>query len=313
MEEDRDFYSEYEVYAYRDSEYWHSKVMEDENPQENEENVNHKFLIKCPNCGFIYNDDEKPKDFKGKEIDLRNYVLLNDPGKFRCPNCFKVVEYMIISEEEYKEALAKKKKREEEKAKQTERENERKRQRYIKINIGKFNDSLTELTKDLQEKLLDGEIEPKKFFNIYYKLSFNLYKKYKRVLDNYDLSLDMSDFRYTIKKVADNILELGKFQEKSEEYLDSLDDEIENDELYIEEQNEYINDSDVFDIDSQDYQEQQYINDERLKDLKRKIKVRDREEKREAIKLEKQERIANKKYTDRIDDYTKSININNKK
>ena len=111
------------------------------NSEEETENVDEEkeIILLCPHCGFVYKVSDPPKDYRGRTIDINNYLLRSQEGYFRCPLCSKIVPYQFITEEEYEIIVEAKKKKEEEKQKKLKTKEEQKRKTYIKVNVAKFN------------------------------------------------------------------------------------------------------------------------------------------------------------------------------
>ena len=95
-----------------------------------------------------------------------------------------------------------------------------------------------DLAKDLKERLLNKEITPRRFVALFSYMSRNIIKRYGK-----DIDIDWLDFRKTIYELSDGILEVYNFEQKSEEILESYDEDIEQDELYKAEIGYYIEDN----------------------------------------------------------------------
>ena len=194
--------------------------------EDNEEESKSKIFV-CRLCGFMYDLTNPPKYIQP----LNHYIISNEPLKLKCPNCGKAVLYDIATKEEYEKYLEKKQK---EKAKKEEQ----RQQKIRSKKIDQIKDDLKELAKDLKERLFNKEISPKRFVALFSYMSRNIVKRYGK-----DLDIDWLDFRKTIYELSDGILEVYKYNEKSEEIINEYTENIEEDELYKAELEYYIEDN----------------------------------------------------------------------
>ena len=194
--------------------------------EDNEEDSKSKIFV-CRLCGFMYDLTNPPKYIQP----LNHYILSNEPLKLKCPNCGKAVLYDTATKEEYEKYLEKKQK---EKAKKEEQ----RQQKIRSKKIDQIKDDLKELAKDLKERLFNKEISPKRFVALFSYMSRNIVKRYGK-----DLDIDWLDFRKTIYELSDGILEVYKYNEKSEEIINEYTENIEEDELYKAELEYYIEDN----------------------------------------------------------------------
>ncbi len=298
--EEEDLY-DCEVYTYQVT---HPEDSEEEVSQDDEE----KIILLCPNCGFVYNFEDKPKDYRGREIDINNYILSSVDGYFRCPLCSKVVPYQQISEEEYNMIIDAKKKKEEARAKRKEKEQKRKEDAYFKINVSNFNKSLTEIQKDLEEKLFSGEISKNRFSYLYKNLVLKLYNKYEKIFAKCNRDFQRSDLIDTANKINHDVIRLYESKSKSDEHIDDLKEDLEDDELYIQEYREHIDERNLYE---EDMCEKEYIREEKFKENQRKFEKRhielEKEEQREKIKFEKEAKKVSEHNKARIGDLKESI------
>ncbi len=270
-------------------------------------------IFKCPNpkCGFIYDSKNPPLDFKGRPIKLSDYVVLSDPSKIQCPMCGCRNKFIIISREEYEKILKDKEKKQD----PHEKEKENKRQRAMRYNNKEYNRALKKMNKELKEELLEKQRDPKRFAKYYYMMSFRLAEKYKNKLD-----LDMMQVRTNSMKISDELLKLYKYNEKSEDLLESLDERIEDDELYVESLRKNVEEAKEFSEEDSDleYEHYEYVNnynekygEEILRDKERELRIEKiRRESKEEVENEKnrdKEKAIDKKIKDTIDKYNKSI------
>lgn len=211
---------EYETESSNDEE-------EIEDLDENEDKEQESEIFVCRACGFMYDLSNPPKYIHP----LNYYIVSNEPLKIKCPNCRKVVLYDTATKEEYEKYQEKKQKQKEEK--------EKKKEEKIKARkIEQIKDDLKELAKDLKERLFNKEITPKRFVALFSNMSKNIVNRYGK-----DLDIDWIDFRKTILELSDGILEVYKYNEKSEEILEEYSENIEEDELYKAELEYYIEDN----------------------------------------------------------------------
>lgn len=194
--------------------------------EDNEEESKSKIFV-CRLCGFMYDLTNPPKYIQP----LNHYIISNGPLKLKCPNCGKAVLYDTATKEEYEKYLEKKQK---EKAKKEEQ----RQQKIRSKKIDQIKDDLKELAKDLKERLFNKEISPKRFVALFSYMSRNIVKRYGK-----DLDIDWLDFRKTIYELSDGILEVYKYNEKSEEIINEYTENIEEDELYKAELEYYIEDN----------------------------------------------------------------------
>ena len=217
--------------------------------EDNEEESKSKIFV-CRLCGFMYDLTNPPKYIQP----LNHYIISNEPLKLKCPNCGKAVLYDTATKEEYEKYLEKKQK---EKAKKEEQ----RQQKIRSKKIDQIKDDLKELAKDLKERLFNKEISPKRFVALFSYMSRNIVKRYGK-----DLDIDWLDFRKTIYELSDGILEVYKYNEKSEEIINEYTENIEEDELYKAELEYYIEDN-QFAI--PDYELKQRIREYDRQDAKR--------------------------------------------
>lgn len=194
--------------------------------EDNEEESKSKIFV-CRLCGFMYDLTNPPKYIQP----LNHYIISNEPLKLKCPNCGKAVLYDTATKEEYEKYLEKKQK---EKAKKEEQ----RQQKIRSKKIDQIKDDLKELAKDLKERLFNKEISPKRFVALFSYMSRNIVKRYGK-----DLDIDWLDFRKTIYELSDGILEVYKYNEKSEKIINEYTENIEEDELYKAELEYYIEDN----------------------------------------------------------------------
>lgn len=192
------------------------KIRKEEEEQEKIKNFKIYF---CSNCGFVF--DEKKVGNTVEEV-LKNQYK---PGK--CPYCHKEGCFKETLEKEINELKKKLKNK-----KKTEQE---KKKDIIEENI---KDDVEDLLQDLSTRLMKGKLSPKSFVNVFYNLSVNIAKRYSKDLPG---SLDPSYYK-NILALCDTTLDLYNVNEDAETILKSMDEDIEQNKLYLAEYEYYIND-----------------------------------------------------------------------
>lgn len=202
--------------AYWQNEWEQEKIRKEEEEQEKIK----KFKIYfCSNCGFVF--DEKKVGNTVEEVLKNEYK----PGK--CPYCKKEGCFKETLEKEINELKKKLKNK-----KKTEQE---KKKDIIEENI---KDDVEDLLQDLSTRLKKGKLSPKSFVNVFYHLSVNIAKRYSKDLPG---SLDPSYYK-KILALCDTTLDLYNVNEDAETILQSMDEDIEQNKLYLAEYEYYIND-----------------------------------------------------------------------
>lgn len=274
---------EFEEEELYDCEIYTNQVIEEQDENEEEFSDNEKNILICPRCGFTFNPDEPPVDYKGRKIDIGDYMMRDLPGYFRCPVCSKIVEYGTISEEEYQIVKKKKQEKEEAKKKKLEKKAEKRRQASLRINTAKFNNSLIDIQKELEEDLKDGKITPVKFMKLYKSLSNKLYKRYNMIFKRNEAYIDPQEFKQITSFVGNNIVshytKKNELEAKFEAQEDEIDEELmNNDKRYQELNQKYIETEKIYDesIDEEDFIREENV-EKSLKELKYNIKKNEQE------------------------------------
>ena len=261
---------EFEEEELYDCEIYTNEVINSEEEETNEEEKNEEVILLCPHCGFVYKVSDPPKDYRGRKIDISDYLLKSQSGYFRCPLCSKVVPYQFITEEEYEIIVKANKKKEEERQKKQQAKQDRKRREYIKVNVAKFNKELTEIQEDLMQELNDGKISIEKFSYMYKSLAVKLYDKYKPIFENKEYRrndkklFDKYDLIDTINVVNNDVVQNYKEKQKEEDSFSSMEEEL-NDEIIQKEeiyQREYEKIFERSKIYSEDVELSDFISDE---------------------------------------------------
>ena len=281
---------------------------DDEDSQE-ENNENSKFIIRCLNCGFVYNNDDKPKNYKGNQINITDYLLTSGDDKFRCPNCGQISYYEFITEEEYKKVMEKKKKREEEKARRQKRQEDIKLERFIKQNMAQFNDDLKRITEELEDLLFSNEISEKRFNHIFRFTTYNLYKKYERLfaIKGAKDKLSLDDFNEVTQEMSDSIIKEYKEENKVNERLDDVQEDINQDDIYLDIMRKDIEDREILPEDASDAQAQEYKLYYKQKDYEKRVYKLEREREYEIEKQRRQQRELDFKNKKIREEYVRSI------
>ena len=202
--------------AYWQNEWEQEKIRKEEEEQEKIKNFKIYF---CSNCGFVF--DEKKVGNTVEEVLKNEYK----PGK--CPYCKKEGCFKETLEKEINELKKKLKNK-----KKTEQE---KKKDIIEENI---KDDVEDLLQDLSTRLKKGKLSPKSFVNVFYHLSVNIAKRYSKDLPG---SLDPSYYK-KILALCDTTLDLYNVNEDAETILQTMDEDIEQNKLYLAEYEYYIND-----------------------------------------------------------------------
>lgn len=208
------------------------KELEEENEKKKEEEKKLSELVdiyvKCtnPRCGYVSKSIKKVEYRYVDEI-MQKY------SNSKCPICGHK-GFKLISKKEFEKLDAEFKKKQHEKEKK-EKLDIKKKLDVINSNI---RDDVEDLMEDLNSRLIDGKMSPKTFVNIFYKLSVDIAKRYTKDIPG---SLDPSYYK-AILSICDIALDKYNVKEDAETILRNMDDEIEENKLYIAEYEYYIND-----------------------------------------------------------------------
>ena len=257
---------------------------DDEDSQE-ENNENSKFIIRCLNCGFVYNNDDKPKNYKGNQINITDYLLTSGDYKFRCPNCGK------------------------KKKKKKKRQEDIKLERFIKQNMAQFNDDLKRITEELEDLLFSNEISEKRFNHIFRFTTYNLYKKYERLfaIKGAKDKLSLDDFNEVTQEMSDSIIKEYKEENKVNERLDDVQEDINQDAIYLDIMRKDIEDREILPEDASDAQAQEYKFYYKQKDYEKRVYKLEREREYEIEKQRRQQRELDFKNKKIREEYVRSI------
>lgn len=258
------------------SDYWADVVKGtesfDENEDEDESQESKLQVFVCKSCGFMYDLSNPPKNL----LPFNYYIANEDPLTIKCPNCHKKVPFQLATKEEYEKYLEKKK--------QKEDKNKEKQEEKIKDKkVSQAKEDIQELVEDLKDRLLNNEISPKRFVNIFYDMSFRIYDRYG--IRKLDLDTTLTDFRKGILDISDSIVKEYDSQQDSERILEEYDENIQEDELYKAELEYYIEDNQFSIPDYElrqrikeyDEQEAKIRNDEYKKEIEEKYQKRKNE------------------------------------
>lgn len=169
---------------------------------------------------------------------------------------------------------------------------EKKRQRTISV----IKDEISCLAKDLKDKLFSNKITSKRFVAIFVYASRNIVRKYNNIVN-----IDWIDFRKNIYEISDGILELYKEQEKTEDIIQEYQDDIEQDEVYKEEINKFLElEHDIEDID--EVEEKQDELEKLEKDINKKEYKKEIEEKYQNRKSESLQKREEKERSKKLQD-----------
>ena len=134
------------------------------------------------------------------------------------------------------------------------------------------------------------------FVAIFVYASRNIVRKYNNVIN-----IDWIDFRNNIYEISDGILELYKEQEKTEDIIQEYQDDIEQDEVYKEEINKFLElEHDIEDID--EVEEKQDELEKLEKDINKKEYKKEIEEKYQKRKNESLQKREEKERSKKLQD-----------
>ena len=285
------------------------KVTHDDEEELKDEDVENKFILKCLNCGFVYNSAEKPKDYKDKELNIYDYILSSDDSKFRCPHCGKITYFECITEEEYKEIMEKKKKQQEEKEKRQKKQKEIRLERFIKVNMANFNDDLKRITEELEFELFSGSISENRFNHIFRFATYNLYKKYERLfaIKGIKDKLSLDDFNDVTREMSNDALKRYRQQERRVEKIDDLEEDINQDAIYLDIMRRDIEDREILPEDASDDQAQEYRLYYKQKDYEKRVHNLEKEKEYELENERRKSRELQLKNKKVIDEYVRTI------
>lgn len=211
--------------------YWMNEWEKEKKEKEEEEKKLSELVdiyVKCtnPRCGYVSKSIKKVEYRYVDEI-MQKY------SNSKCPICGHK-GFKLISKKEFEKLDAEFKKKQHEKEKK-EKLDIKKKLDVINSNI---RDDVEDLMEDLNSRLIDGKMSPKTFVNIFYKLSVNIAKRYTKDIPG---SLDPSYYK-AILSICDIALDNYNVKEDAETILRKMDEEIEENKLYIAEYEYYIND-----------------------------------------------------------------------
>ena len=211
--------------------YWMNEWEKEKEENEEEEKKLSELVdiyVKCtnPRCGYVSKSIKKVEYRYVDEI-MQKY------SNSKCPICGHK-GFKLISKKEFEKLDAEFKKKQHEKEKK-EKLDIKKKLDVINSNI---RDDVEDLMEDLNSRLIDGKMSPKTFVNIFYKLSVDIAKRYTKDIPG---SLDPAYYK-AILSICDIALDKYNVKEDAETILRNMDDEIEENKLYIAEYEYYIND-----------------------------------------------------------------------
>ncbi len=198
------------------------KKDEEDSPKKQEYQ---KGIFLCEKCGLVIDETANgfEKAFKGRIKRDENGNITN------CPNCNASSKYLKkITKERMQEIKRKKKKKEENgKLKQT---------KIAKENI---KDDLLDLLDDLEKRLINNEIDIKRFVVIFMNLS-------KKIVDRnckgVDLDIDWLDYRKNMLDACQLVIDSHSLNEDAQKLMLGYEEDINQDKLYLAEFEYYIND-----------------------------------------------------------------------
>lgn len=250
-----------------------------ENSEEKEVKKEYKKgIFLCEKCGYII--DEMQKDF---EVSFKNKIKRDEDGNIlNCPNCGGR-NLKRITKDKKNEILRK----------NADKKNKEKRKRED-IERANIKDDLMDLLEDLSTRLLNDEISPKRLVAIFMFLS-------KKIIDRNakELEIDWMHYRKVLLSMCDNVLSQYDVNQDAEEILQYLDEDIEQDALYLAELKYYIND-DKFSISDYEMQERIKEYEAQENNLFKKEREKELEENYQKRRKELEEK-ANYRYQRRLE------------
>lgn len=245
------------------------------------------LYYRCPNpkCGYVV---KIPR----KVIDENPEAISEIENNLDCPECGQK-GFKKLSDEETREYLIKKKRAEEKKVR-----DEASKLRAQKVGVAKdvvkyIETERKKLFEDLKEKLLSGQITPKRFIALFYSISCDIMVSRKK-----EYLPDWASERKIILAMGQDIIDLYGIQEEQEEIIAEYD--VNADKIYEVYHEKYIEGDELA------YNE--YIGESRLNDYMRKIEERNK----------KRVERASEKQSDKVQaklemDFKKSLNDGIKK
>ena len=203
----------------------------------------------CEKCGLVIDETAKgfEKAFKGKikRDELGNII--------NCPNCGASKKFLKKITKEKMEEIKIRQKRKKEKAQNRERT----------IANENIKDDLIDLLDDLSKRVLNDEIPVKRFVVIFMNLSKKIVDRYSK---NVDLDIDWLDYRKNMLEACQIVIDSYSFKEEATKLMESYNDDIEQDKLYLAELEYYIND-DKYSVAAYEYEERIKEYDNKSKNL----------------------------------------------
>ena len=211
--------------------YWMDEWENEKKAKEEEEKKLSELVdiyVKCtnPRCGYVSKSIKKV-EFRYVDEIMQKY------SNSKCPICGHK-GFKLISKKEFEKLNVEFKKKQHEKEKKKKLDIKKK----LEVINSNIRDDVEDLMEDLNSRLIDGKMSPKTFVNIFYKLSVNIAKRYTKDIPG---SLDPSYYK-SILSICDIALDKYNVKEDAETVLGKMDEEIEENKLYIAEYEYYIND-----------------------------------------------------------------------
>lgn len=214
-----DFSTDSEWYTYQITHPDEFKEQEEETKKSQYE----KGIFKCEKCGYII--DETEKDFE--KTTNKKITRDNDGNILNCPNCGASAKNLKKINKEKKEEIVRRRKRMQEKEEQR------------KIDVAKENikDDLMDLLSDLKTRVLEDEIDIKRFVAVFMNLSHKIVKR-----NGKDLDIDWIEYRKTMIESCQIVIDAYNVKADAESIMEEYDQDITQDELYLAEYKYYIED-----------------------------------------------------------------------
>ena len=222
MKTRQDFSTDSEWYTYMITH--PDEFKEDEDSDNKKKNEYEKGIFICEKCGFII--DETEKDFL-KSNDNKRIKRDENSNILNCPSCGTSSKNMKkITKEKKSELLRKRKKA-----------REKEEQRNLDIAKENIKDDLMDLLNDLKTRVLDDEIDIKRFVVVFMNLSHKIVKRNAK-----DLDIDWIEYRKTMLDSCQMVIDAYNVKADAENIMEEYDQDITQDKLYLAEYKYYIED-----------------------------------------------------------------------
>ena len=221
MKTRQDFSTDSEWYTYMVT---HPEEFKEDEIDNSKEKQYIKGIFLCEKCGFII--DETNKDFE-KSTENKKIKRDTNGNILNCPNCGTSAKKLKKITNEKKLEIIKKRKRAQEKEEQ----------RNLDIAKENIKDDLMDLLNDLKTRVLDDEIDIKRFVVVFMNLSHKIVKR-----NGKDLDIDWIAYRKTMLDSCQMVIDAYNVKADAENIMEEYDTDIAMDNLYLAEYKYYIED-----------------------------------------------------------------------